>query len=207
MKALRVASVLTLTLVTAPAHAQAPAGQVQAPAQPAPSAAPPARSFPEGAKVAFINIQRIANESAEGKAATAKVKALNDKKVAELGEKNKSLQTAQQKLQQSVSVLSDSARGQLEKDIEKLQVEIQRYTQDAQAEVQELQQELQSDFQKKLVPVIHSVATERGLHIVFSQVDSGLVWADPGLDITSDVVKRFDSATTPAAAAPKPPGQ
>jgi outer membrane protein len=205
MKALLVASVLTLTLVAAPALAQAPAGQ--APAQPPAAAAAPARPFPEGARVAYVNIQRIANESAEGKAATAKVKALNDKKVLELGEKNKSLQTAQQKLQQSMSVLSDSARGQLEKDIEKLQVEIQRYTQDAQAEVQELQQELQGDFQKKLLPVLNAVAAEKGLHMVLSQVDSGLVWADPGLDITADVVKRFDSATAPAAPAPKPQGQ
>jgi hypothetical protein len=27
--------------------------------------------------------------------------------------------------------------------------------------------------------------------------DSGIVWADAGLDITSDVIKRFDSASAP----------
>jgi outer membrane protein len=218
MKALLAASVLTLALSAGPAFAQTPpAGQAPPPVKPAPaSPAPiapsvpqmpttPPKPFPEGAKVAFINIQRIANESAEGRAATAKVKALNDKKVADLNDKNKNLQAAQQKLQQSGSVLSDSARGQLEKDIERLQVEIQRYTQDAQAEVQELQQELQGEFQKKLLPIINSVATEKGLHMVFSQVDSGIVWADGGLDITNDVVKRFDTTGAPTAA--KPQGQ
>ena len=34
-----------------------------------------------GAKFAFINVQRVAAESSEGKASTAKVQALNQKKV------------------------------------------------------------------------------------------------------------------------------
>jgi outer membrane protein len=179
------------------AQAPAPAAQAPAPAAQAPAPKP----FPEGAKVAFLNIQRLAAESAEGKAATTKVKALNDRKVQELAERNKNMQAAQQKLQQSGGVLSDAARGQLEKDIEKMQVEIQRFTQDAQAEVNELQQELQAEFQRKLIPVINAVATERGLHMVFSQADSGLVWADTGLDITLDVVRRFDAAVSAAPAA------
>jgi len=211
--------VMALTLAAGPAFAQAsqpaqaaPAKPAQAPpaapAQAAPAAAQPApaapRPFPDGAKVAYINIQRIAGESAEGKAATAKVKALNDKKVQELAEKNKQLQAGQQKLQQSGTVLSDAARAQLEKDIEKIQVEIQRFTQDAQAEVQDLQQQLQVEFQKRLMPVINAVAAERALHVVFSQADSGLVWADTGLDLTAEVIRRFDAVVAPAAP-PKPP--
>ena len=41
-------------------------------AQPAPAPQPPA-PFPEGAKFAFIDIQAIASNSAEGKSATAKL--------------------------------------------------------------------------------------------------------------------------------------
>lgn len=150
--------------------------------------------FPAGAKFAYINLQRVASESSEGKTSTSKIQALNDKKVKELGDKNKQLQALQQKLQQSSSVMSDAARGQLEKEIEKQQVEIQRFTQDAQAEAQDLQQELQNEFQRKLVPIIQQVATEKSLQFVFSQIDSGIVWAEPGLDITNDVIKKFDQA-------------
>ncbi|MGH9346575.1 MAG: OmpH family outer membrane protein, partial [Vicinamibacterales bacterium] len=160
--------------------------------------------FPEGAKIAYINIQRIANESGEGKAATAKVQALNQKKVQELNEKNKALQADQQKLQSSLTIMSDTARAELEKKIERQNVDIQRATQDAQQEVQELQQDLQSEFQRKLMPIVQQVAQEKGLHLLFSAADSGIVWADPGLDITADVIKRFDAGTA-TTAAPKPP--
>lgn len=165
------------------------------PQPPAPTmAAVPAAPFPEGAKIAFVDVQRIATESIEGKAATSKLDALRNKKTNELNEKNKALQANQQKLQQQSGVLSVEAQGQLQKEIEKQQVEIQRFTQDAQAEVQELQQELQVEFQKKLFPIIGQVAVEKNLHMLFSQGDSGIIWAAPGLDITADVIKRFDAA-------------
>jgi Skp family chaperone for outer membrane proteins len=200
MKSLVSALALTAALAAGSAYAQqqAPAPAPPAPAQ-APAAAPTLVPFPEGAKLAFVSIQRIANESKEGQAATAKVKALNDKKVAELGEKQKAVAVNQEKLQKSASVLSDAARGQLEKEIERQQVEIQRFTQDAQAEVQELQVQLQNEFQQKLLPVINAFAQEKALHMIFSVADAGVVWAYPGLDVTGDVIKRFDQATAGTA--------
>ena len=210
MRSLLGAAALSVMLATAPTFAQAPAGQ--APAQPTP--APPAvaqpavpRPFPEGVKYAFVNVQRIASESAEGKTATSQVQALNNKKVEELNGKNKQLQTAQQKLESGGSVMSPQAQAQLTKEIERLQIDIQRFTEDAQQEVTQLQQQLQDEFQRKLTPVIQQVATERQLHMMFSVVDSGLVWGDPALDLTPEIIKRFDAAgpARPAAAAPAQP--
>jgi outer membrane protein len=178
-----------------PATAQPPAAQ-----QPAPPPAPP-RPFPEGAKLAFMNIPRIAAESVEGKASTTKVNALREKKLADLNGKNKQLESAQQKLN-SGSLLSEEARAAAQKESEKLQVEIQRLQQDAEAEMQELQQQLQLDFQRKLSPIIQQVAVEKGLHILLSQTDAGMVWAEPGLDLTNEIIKRFDAASAAAAKTP-----
>lgn len=216
MRASVAVSVLTLVMgaamsTMAEAQAtQAPPAQppaAQAPATPAPGQAEGAAQssvpFPADGKVAYIDIQRIANESAEGKSATTRVKGLQDRKLAELGERQKQLQANREKLEKSGAVMNDAARAQLEKEIERQQVDIQRATQDAQAEVQELQQQLQLEFQRKLSPVVQQVAQERGLHMLFSRFDSGLVWASPGLDVTADVIKRFDAALA-AQPAPKP---
>jgi outer membrane protein len=205
MRLLTVASVCGAMLMAAPSYAQqapkpaAPAAPKPAAAAPAPKPAAPAPApapvvpFPEGAKMAFIDIQRIIAESIDGKAASARVKALNDKKVAELNDKNKALQADQQKLQSGGSVLSDAAREDLQRKIERQNTDIERLTQDAQKELQDLQQSLQLDFQRKLTPIIGEVSAEKGLHMVFSVQDAGLAWASPGLDITVDVIKRFDT--------------
>jgi len=174
-----------------------------APAQPAPAPQPPA-PFPQGAKIAYINPAVIFQTSTDGKAGLARVQALIQKKQKEGEDKAKLLQGNQQKLQTSGGAMNDAARTQLEKEIERQQKEGERFQQDAQAEVNELQQEVQNEFFKKVQPVIDAVASEKGLHMVFNTADAGLAWAAPGLDLTSEVVKRLDTGAKPAApAAPK----
>jgi outer membrane protein len=211
MKGLAIAASLGLMLIAAPGFAQAPAGQAPggskpivpvaprpvaptappATQSPAPAPQPPA-PFPQGAKMAFVNLQVIAQLSTDGKAAAAKVNALTQKKQSEIADKSKALQGNQQKLQTGGGVMSDSARGQLEKEIERQQRELERMQQDAQAELNELQQDLQGEFQKKLLPVLEQLAKEKALQFLFSGADAGLIWAEPGLDLTLEAVKKLD---------------
>ena len=85
MKGAAIAASLALVLSAAPVFAQAagqaprPAAPAPAPpaaAQPAPAPAAPPPPFPAGAKIAFVNLQQVANLSGEGKISTGKVQAL-----------------------------------------------------------------------------------------------------------------------------------
>ena len=204
LKSSMIVAALTLALA-APVFAQAtpPAGSPKPPAQPpatppaatqpAPKPAAPPVPFPQDAKVAFIDINAVAANSVAGRDATKKLTALNDKKTAEIQEKNKQLQAAQTKLNTGGAVLSDAARSGLEKEIEKMQRDIQFTQQNAQAEMNDLQQELMGEFQKKLLPVIEEVAKEKGLHAVFSIADSGAAYVHPGLNLTDEIVKKLDA--------------
>ena len=161
----------------------------------APVPAPARLPFPPDAKYAYIDLQRVANESRDGQLANQRVQELGEAKVKVLEGRNIELQASQQKLQQTANVMSAEAQLQLQREIERLSVEIQRLTQDAETEVGELQQTLQLEFQQKLVPAIDSVAARLGLHFVFSAGDGGLIWANPALDITADVVDELDKAS------------
>jgi len=173
----------------------APAQPAPAQAAPVPAPAPPA-PFPQGAKIGFVNLQAIAQLSTEGKAAATRVNALAQKKQTEAAEKAKLLQSNQQKLETSGSVMSEAARAQLQKDIDRQTLEGQRFEQDAQAELQELQQDLQQQFQARLMPILEAISKEKGLQVLFSAGDSGVIWAEPGIDLTLEAVKRLDA--TPA---------
>jgi outer membrane protein len=199
-------AVLTAALA-APAFAQTPppagAPKPQTPPAAPPAAQPPApiapkpqppAPFPQDAKIAFIDVNMIAGSSAAGKEASKKLSALNDKKLSELNDKNKQLQALTSRRDTGGAVLNDSARATLDKDIDKLQRDIQFAQTNAQAEIQDLQNELQGEFQKRLIPVIEEVAKEKGLHAVFSIADSGAAYVHPGLNISDEVVKRLDAA-------------
>lgn len=213
MRGFVVAASLVLVLSAAPAFAQAaaqaPAGQTTPapavpPAQTAPAPAPPAPApFLAGAKIGIVNLQMIAQNSAEGKVASGRVNALIQKKQAEGAERSKQLLANQQKLQTTGGVMNEAARAALEKEIDRQTREGERFQQDAQAEVTELQQDLQDEFQRKLFPLLQQIAVEKGLHALLSQQDSGVIWWDAGVDLTAEAVKRLDAATAKPAVTPK----
>jgi len=167
MKHLLLTIPISLALGAASLSAQQPVapgrGRAAAPAAAVP-AGPPTAPLPPGAKIAFVNVQYIAANSAEGKTANARVEALIKKKQAEIAA-NKNPQ------------------------------DTQRLQQQAQEEVQKLQIDLQNDFQKKLVPILTLMAQEKHLSMLMSAADGGLIWAEPGLDMTAEAIKRFDAAT------------
>ena len=150
--------------------------------------------FPQDTKYGVIDLQAIAQGSAAGKAASQRINEFQTKKMGELQDKNKQLQALTTKRDTGGAVLNEAARSQLDKDIDKLQRDIQFAQTNAQAELQDLQNELQGEFQKRLLPVIEEVAKEKGLHAVFSIADSGAAYVQPGLNISDEVVKRLDAA-------------
>ena len=214
MRVLTLAAVFGLSVLAPPPAqtstlGQAPAGQTEPvpPAQAAPSRPP----FPAGAKFAFVDLQRVAAESVEGQAANAKVQGLSEQRVAEIGEKDTELQASQQKLQQGQTVLSPDVRLQLQRDIDRMLLDIERFSQDADVEVGALQQTLQIEFQQKLLPVIDRVANEKQLDFIFSVADSGMVWAATSLDVTDEIIRQLDASGSPpppaadASPSPSPP--
>ncbi|HUF24101.1 MAG TPA: OmpH family outer membrane protein [Vicinamibacterales bacterium] len=183
--------VLAAAIYAGPAFAQT---QTPPPAAPAPQTAPAPPApvpFPEGAKVAYVDFQRVASESELGKAAAGRINDFIKKKQAEGQEKGKQLQAMLERQKTQASVLSDAAMKQLEQDIAKAQRDLQYFQNEAQAEQETLNNELMREFQEKVLPIVQALATERGLHMVF---DFGsFVFANRGLDLTPEIITRANA--------------
>ncbi len=222
MKVFAVVLALSVVLSAAPGFAQAPAPAQPKPAAPAPQTPPPATQkpapaaaqpqpqapprvpFQAGLKYGFVDLQEVAQASAQGKAFNARVQQLQEAKVKELQDKNKAMQAAQEMLEKGATVLNETARAGLQAEVEKQQRDIQRFTEDAQQEIQTLTQSLQQEFYKVLSPVIEKVAKDKQVHFIFDAQQSGLVWADPSLNLTTDVVQALDATAAKPATATAP---
>ena len=178
-------------------------GQDSAGAQPS-QVAPPAVTAPfaDGVKIAYLDPDRVASLSKEGKAATAKLTELRTRKSAEVAERSKQVESLQARITQGQSMLSADALGQLQRQFERAQVDFQRFTQDAQAEVQSAGQQISRAFMQRLFPVVGQVATEKNLWAVFTP-ESALIWHAPALDISEEVARRLDGPP-PAPKDPQP---
>ena len=102
-------------------------------------------------------------------------------------------QALEQKRQTSASVMTPQAIQQMDKEIDKLKLDIQYMQQTAQKEVEDLNNDLMNEFYQKIVPVLETIAKEKGLHAIFSAQDAGAIYIHPGLDMTSEIVKKLDA--------------
>jgi Skp family chaperone for outer membrane proteins len=175
-----VVCLLTLigTLLPLPARAQAPQPQ-----QPGPG----------GVRFACFSPQRAFAESADGRAAAARLSALQAQKRREIEDRQKALQAQEQGLQKGLSMLNDEARSRRTKEIEKFRLDTLRFVEDAQAEFLGVQREIEGAFALKLSPALEQVARRQGIQLVVNLDAGAIAWFDPSVDITAEVVRNIAS--------------
>jgi Skp family chaperone for outer membrane proteins len=195
------AAILMLTLCVSVAAAQTPP---TTPPVPSPAEASTLRLFPADSKVAFVDMQRIFNQSAFGKQSVAQISALETNLSAGLAERSKNLQALSEKVKTQQGIVNDSLWLAWNSDLLRLQREAQFAQQEAQIQIDQLQQNLLGNFEKMVTPVIESVRKERGLWLVFALQPAtaeaaplSLVAADPSLDLSEEVVRRLDKPSLP----------
>ena len=177
---------------------------------PAPSAGAPAAAASAG-RVAVVDFQKVVLENADGKKAQEKLMAEVTKRQKDFEEKQKSLQDAQNKLQTQDKVLTDTAKADLTRQIDKLNTDLQRMNDDAQKEIGDLQQQLLRPIADRAQKVLQAYSTENGFAVVFdvSNQANNIIYVQDVADVTTEIIRRVDSElvktpSAPAAAAPKP---
>jgi outer membrane protein len=207
MNRMTIACVFGALLIAGPVLAQTPppagqtappAGQTQKPAIPAtpPAAAAPAPvlPFPADAKIGFVQMQMIVDQSRLGKAGTDKMQKLQAQKNNELAALNKQIATLANELETQKAVLSATVQQAKASELDKLQRQAQFQQQESQAAVQALQTDLFTDFTDKVLPIIDTIRKERGLWAVYALGDgSGVAAVDPALDLSAEIIKRLDA--------------
>jgi len=138
-------------------------------------------------------MQVVVTSSKLGKAGQDRMKELTDKQNADLGAKSKELQTLQQEIQTQGTVLTPAALAAKNSELDKKQRAAQFAQQDWQAQVDGLNKQLLQDFQEKLLPVLEALRGEMNLWVIFSVGDSGAAAVHPGLNLSSEVIKRLDA--------------
>jgi outer membrane protein len=181
---------------------QAPATEQQPAAQPltTPTGQPP-QPFPQTVRVGVIDMLRVFGDTAWGKSAQSRIDSLGQKKTAELSERQKKLAADNQKLE--TDMLNDAARKETQASVQRQEKELQRAQQDAQEEFNQLRQEVQESFNAKLGPILQTLVNEKKITMLFRTTDSGIVFFDQSLDLTAEVIKRFD-AVNPAGSSAAP---
>jgi outer membrane protein len=144
--------------------------------------------------IAVIDVQRVVTESDPGKEALQKLKLLQDKKIDEGRALQQNLTSLQDQMAKQRFTLSEERLADLNKQLEDGQIALQRFQDDAERELDEARRRELGGLEGRIIPVINQIGAERGFTLIFNKFQSGLVYADETVDITDDVIRRFNTA-------------
>jgi outer membrane protein len=148
-------------------------------------------------KIGIINSNEVLEKSAEGKKVLAQLEDKNKRNQDRLTKLDEDIRRIETELNTQRLTLTQEALMQKNADLERKRTERKRLAEDLYREMNELTTRLFQRVQDELLPIIDQIGKEKGLDVIFDLGKSGAVYFNPAVNITDDVVKRYDESKVP----------
>lgn len=147
------------------------------------------------ATLAVIDVQRVVTDSDPGKESLQRLMTLQNEKI----EEGRNLQTELTALREQFNkqrlTLSEQKLEEMTGQIEDRTIALQRFEDDAKRSLDEARRTALGRLEQQIMPIINEIGKERGLTLIFNKFqDSGIIYADDAVDITDEVIRRFNTA-------------
>ncbi|QSV45128.1 OmpH family outer membrane protein [Geobacter benzoatilyticus] len=180
---------LIVCFFSLPAAAEEPA-KTEPQATPAPPVAIAAAPSQTQVKIGYVDIAKIAGESAAGKAATAKMKGKNEKYRSQIKNRQKSLENTKRNIESQLPTLSPQQRQAKIKSLEKQVTEFQKYVQDAEKEMRKMEGEFTESILKSIQNAAENYGKTHGFAAIVPKRDLLYLGSMVDVqDVTEDIMK------------------
>ncbi|MEM9463717.1 MAG: OmpH family outer membrane protein [Myxococcota bacterium] len=144
---------------------------------------------PKVSKLAMVDMQRVLNETRAGKAARTRLEKSSKTKQAKFDKKRVALESEAAKL----GSLSGQQLAAAQEKLQRESIELQNMLMALEQELAEQQNKLLDKMYKNSQTIVADMAKEKGLDLVLVRDPMTVIYAKDGLDITSEVIKRYNS--------------
>lgn len=146
-------------------------------------------------RVAVVDVQKVLTQSDAGKAAYERLRVLQSGRVAEAKKREDSIRKFEAETKVRQASLSASQLTDRQTQLADKRTEAQRHATNAEREINQSRDgELQA-LEQAIKPVVNSLGKEMELAAIFNKFESGLIFASDRIDVTDEVIKRFNAAS------------
>jgi outer membrane protein len=149
-------------------------------------------SSAEAQEIAIVDVQKVVNESIIGKAAKSNVEGQIQKAKVRMSNVQAELEKGKADLQKQSSVLSGSALEERREALDKKQRDAQRTFQDLQEQLAKTNDQEIRKVVEEINKVVDEIADDKDYAFVFEKDRQAVIYANPRIDITQDVIKILD---------------
>ena len=143
-------------------------------------------------KAGYVDMQKAVPATSAGKKALKSLKAEGQKKQKALKKKKADFDKKVKDFEKKKMVLSDKVRETKFKGLQKEEYELYQEMKKSEMQIRKKEMELTKPIIVKLQKIIEKVAKEKGLVMVFERSQNGVMWAKSELNITDEVIKKFN---------------
>lgn len=155
--------------------------------------AAPAHAQEKADKIGYVDLQRIINESKQGKESKELLTKEGEYKGRKLREGDENLKKKLQELDAQRAVLSPDAfqkrQEELMQERDKFTEQVQSYQLDLRKKEQELTQDIIEDVQA----LVKEMAQKEGFSLILEKSEAGILYAPEKFDLTERVLQSYDS--------------
>ncbi len=182
---------LLICLFSFSAMAEEPPKVVPQPVTELPKAVEPAQ-VQTSVKIGYVDMAKIASESAPGKAEHAKIKEKTEKYRSQIATRQKKLENMKKDIEAKLPTLTPQQRQAKVKELEKKVGEYQKYVKDAEKEMQKTEGELTESMLKALQKAADDYGKANGFAAIVPKRD--LLYLGDKVDVkdvTEDIIKNI----------------
>ena len=144
------------------------------------------------AKIAFVNLRKVMQESNMGKQAKEQIKNLIEAKKIVIQRKEKNLNALIKKLNNKK--LPKAEKEKLQKQYSKDMADLQQYQAQASEEVRQKEMEATNKILTKAIKIIKDYAKKHGIDAVFETSQGNVIYWNDNMDITNTIIKLMNAS-------------
>jgi outer membrane protein len=154
----------------------------------------------ESPKIAVVDFQKALDSVADGEAARKKLDAAMKDKQASIKTMETQLKTMKDEYDKQSLILSEAARKQKEQEFMNAQMQYQQTAQQSEQEMQQMYVQLMDGLLAKMRAIAGEIGKEKGYDLILETSAGGVVYWGTPLDITQDLITRYNAKNPPPAA-------
>ena len=156
-------------------------------------------------KIGYVNTQRVLAESPAAQSAQRAFEADMVRYRTQIDSIEKSFDNQRQAFERAQATMTAAVKTQRQNELQTRYAAAQQQVQQIQETAQRRQSELVQPVMTRINDLIEALRKEQSLGVVLDSSSSGILAADPALDLTDTVLTRLRAAAPAAPAAATPP--
>lgn len=143
--------------------------------------------------IGYVDVRKVLLESKVGKKNKAEFEKIIKEKESALAKEEEKLKAMQEAFQKDQLLMTDDQKKTKQKAFQEKVDAYQKMVKDAKQEVSMKDNEFAAKSMGEIRSIIADLAKEMKLNLVLEASESGLLYAEEGMDLTSKVIEKYDA--------------